>query len=378
MAKHLPLEGIVVVAVEQAVAAPFCTARLADAGATVVKIERPGGDFARYYDDVARGQSSYFVWLNRGKKSVVIDLTNSADAKDFAALIRKADILVQNLKPGSLEKLGFGVSSLTALNPKLISCSITGYSENGPLASRKAYDLLIQAESGLCSVTGGPNEPARVGISIVDIATGATAYAALLEALIKRGTTGIGCHIQVSMFDVMAEWLTVPLLHAEAGVAPKRLGLSHPSIAPYGVFASADGDQILISIQSEREWAVFCEAILQDRTLIDDERFASNLLRVKYRKETDVLVAEAFSRQSTEQLKLRLQESEIAFAQLNDMAALSRHPQLRRVEVQSENGLVSYPAPAPLCSGESREYDAVPSVGQHTAEYREKLDSIQR
>ena len=241
---RLPLAGLTVVAVEQAVAAPFCTSRLADAGARVIKIERPEGDFARYYDTVALGQSSYFVWLNRGKESLAVDLGLPSGRDALGSLLAKADVLVQNLKPGAFERLGLGISDLRAQFPRLITCSISGYGDTGPMAERKAYDLLIQAESGLCSITGGPAEPARVGVSIVDIATGATAHAAVLEALIGRGITGEGADIRISMFDVMADWLTVPLLHQEAGKPPKRMGLAHPSISPYGVFRTRDGKDI--------------------------------------------------------------------------------------------------------------------------------------
>ena len=234
---NAPLAGLIVVTVEQAVAAPFCTARLADAGARVIKIERPEGDFARFYDDATPAGSSYFVWLNRGKESLVLDLREEAARQQLGALIAHADILVQNLKPGAMARLGFPIEQLRREHPALICCSISGYGEEGPLAARKAYDLLIQAESGLASITGGPGEPARVGISLVDIATGATAHAAILEALIVRGRTGQGADIRVSMFDVMADWLTVPLLNTEAGKPPQRVGLAHPSIAPYGVFA---------------------------------------------------------------------------------------------------------------------------------------------
>ena len=259
-----PLEGLLVVAIEQAVAAPFCTARLADAGARVIKIERPEGDFARGYDDVAAGQSSYFVWLNRGKESLVVDLASDTGKATLRDLLARADVLVQNLKPGALARLGFGPDELRYAHPRLVCCSISGYGEAGPLAERKAYDLLVQAESGLSSITGGPEAPARVGISIVDIATGATAHAAILEALLGRGITGEGADIRVSMFDVMADWLTVPLLHQEAGEAPRRIGLAHPSIAPYGVFATRDGREILISIQSDREWTKFCTEFLRN------------------------------------------------------------------------------------------------------------------
>ena len=370
MSGALPLEGIVVVAIEQAVAAPFCSARLADAGATVIKVERPEGDFARGYDQAAKGQSSYFVWLNRGKQSVVLDLTRPDAAADLADLIAGADVLVQNLKPGALDKLGFGPKALAERHPRLIICSISGYGTTGPLASRKAYDLLIQAESGLCSVTGGPDEPARVGISIVDIATGATAHSAILEALIARGRTGRGSHLQVSMFDVMADWLTVPLLHAEAGKAPRRIGLSHPSIAPYGLFGTAHGGQVLISIQSDREWAKFSKDVLRDPALAADPRFATNVARVSHRVETDEIVAHALRRVSIEELKAVLARADIAFAELNDMRALSKHPQLRRVRVETEAGSMAYPAPAPIAVGNERRYGPVPALGEHDALYR--------
>src|SRR6201996_6495387 len=268
----LPLEGINVVAVEQAVAAPYCSSRLADAGAHVIKIERPEGDFARGYDAAAKGQSSYFVWLNRGKDSEVVDLSTKEGRAKLEELIKGADVLLHNLKPGSMDKLGFSLDRLKADYPKLICCTITGYGDDGPYAHRKAYDLLIQAESGLASVTGGPDGPSRVGLSIVDIATGATAHAAILEALIGRGRSGKGADIRISMFDVMADWLTVPLLNSEAGNPPKRMGLAHPSIAPYGVFSSKDGKGILISMQSERECKKLCAEVLGQPTLPNDPR----------------------------------------------------------------------------------------------------------
>jgi itaconate CoA-transferase len=325
-----PLEGLLVVAIEQAVAAPFCTSRLADAGATVIKIERPEGDFARNYDDVARGQSSYFVWLNRGKQSLVLDLAGSQGKTELAGLIARADVLVQNLKPG-------------------------------------AYDLLIQAESGLSSITGGPDEPARVGISVVDIATGATAHAAILEALIARGISGDGADIRVSMFDVMADWSTVPLLHHQAGRTPKRIGLAHPSIAPYGVFTSCDGQLILISIQSDREWAKLCEAFLEQPELASDPRFATNVERVRNREETDRRVARAFAKIDAREASRLLLEAEIAYASVNDMAGLAAHPHLRTIVVQTPMGPVELPAPAAIVVGDERQYGRVPAIGEHGA-----------
>lgn len=360
---RLPLTGLTVLALEQAVAAPFCTSRLADAGARVIKIERPEGDFARGYDDVAKGQSSYFVWLNRGKESVVLDIASKEGKTRLAELISNADVLVQNLKPGALDRLGFPIAELRQRHPRLIACSISGYGDSGPLASRKAYDLLVQAESGLCSITGGPDDPARVGISIVDVATGATAHSAILEALIGRGITGGGADIRISMFDVMADWLTVPLLNHEGGKAPKRVGLAHPSIAPYGVFKCSDGMAVLISIQSDREWASLCRTFIRKPAAIDDERFATNVARVRNRAETDALVAGTFAELAADDAVARLTNADIAFATVNDMAGLSAHSHLRRITVDTPAGPVSYPAPATIFVDSPRSYRAVPPIG---------------
>jgi len=364
----LPLKGLKVIAIEQAVAAPFCSSRLADAGAEVIKIERPEGDFARGYDDaVIGGQSSYFVWLNRGKSSKVLDLASLEGKAQLAALLAEADILIQNLKPGALDRMGFGPSTLRRTHPRLIICSISGYGETGPYADRKAYDLLIQAESGLSSVTGGPEAPARVGISIVDIATGATAHSAILEALIGRAATGEGADIRLSMFDVMADWLTVPLLLQEGGRPPKRIGLAHVSIAPYGVFSTREGTDILISIQSDREWQKFAGVFLEQPEMARDPRFATNVLRVRNRAETDALVASVFATLPTAEAQARLAKADVAFAAVNDMAALSDHPHLRRITVETPGGQVSYPAPAPIFTDAKRRYGAVPALGQHAA-----------
>jgi len=359
----LPLEGITVIAVEQAVAAPFCSSRLADAGAHVIKVERPEGDFARGYDAAARGQSSYFVWLNRGKDSFVVDLATKEGRADLEQLIAGADVLLQNLKPGSMDKLGFSRARLTKDYPRLICCTITGYGD-GPYAHRKAYDLLIQAESGLASITGGPEGPSRVGVSIVDVATGATAHASILEALIARGRSGKGADVRISMFDVMADWLTVPLLNAEAGNPPQRMGLAHPSIAPYGVFRSRDGKDILISIQSEREWKKLCAEVLDQPDLPNDARFANMVERVRNRTLTDKTVGDSFARLSRGELLKRLSESDIAFAEVNTMADLAVHPHLRRIEVDTPAGPVSYPAPAAIVVDQPRDYGAVPGIGE--------------
>ena len=359
----LPLEGLTVVAVEQAVAAPFCSSRLADAGAHVIKIERPEGDFARGYDAAAKGQSSYFVWLNRGKDSVVVDLANKEGRKALEDLIATADVLIQNLKPGSMDKLGFTLQRLRRDYPKLICCTISGYGDDGPYAHRKAYDLLIQAESGLASITGGPDGPSRVGLSIVDIATGATAHASILEALIARGRNGVGADIRISMFDVMADWLTVPLLNAEAGNPPQRMGLAHPSIAPYGVFYSKDSKGILISIQSEREWKKLCVDVLAQPSLPSDPRFSNMVERVRNRALTDKTVGDSFSSMTRDDLLQRLSDADIAFAEVNTMADLAGHPHLRRIEVATPNGTVAYPAPAAIVVDQARHYGAVPAIG---------------
>ncbi|TAH64896.1 MAG: CoA transferase [Rhodopseudomonas palustris] len=361
----LPLEGLTVVAVEQAVAAPYCSSRLADAGARVFKVERPEGDFARGYDHAAKGQSSYFVWLNRGKDSVVIDLATDDGRTELEKLIAGADVLLQNLKPGSMDKLGFSRERLRKDYPKLIICTISGYGDEGPYAHRKAYDLLIQAESGLASITGGPESASRVGMSIVDVATGAAAHAAILEALLARGRSGQGADIRISMFDVMADWLTVPLLNAEAGNPPKRLGLAHPSIAPYGVFTSKDGKDILISIQSEREWKKLCAEVLRQPELAADPRLCSGVERVKNRDYTDKIVADIFGSLTRDDLLEHLAAADIAFAEVNTMADLSTHPHLRRIEVNTPNGPVSYPAPAAIFVGDQRRYRAVPAIGQN-------------
>src|SRR6202051_752541 len=360
----LPLEGITVIAVEQAVAAPFCSSRLADAGAHVIKVERPEGDFARGYDAAAKGQSSYFVWLNRGKDSVVIDLATKEGRRHLEELIAGADVLLQNLKPGSMDKLGFSIARLKQDYPALICCTITGYGDDGPYADRKAYDLLIQAESGLASITGGPEGPSRVGISVVDIATGATAQSSILEALIARARTGKGADIRISMFDVMADWLAVPLLNSEAGQPPKRIGLAHPSIAPYGVFRSRDGKDILISIQSEREWKTLCAKVLDQPDLPNDPRFSNMVERVKNRKLTDQAVGDIFATMTRDELLKRLADADIAFAEVNTMADLAVHPHLRRIEVDTPNGKVSYAAPAAIFVGEPRHYGAVPGIGE--------------
>jgi formyl-CoA transferase len=295
----------------------------------------------------------------------VVDLASRQGREALEELISNADVLLQNLKPGSMDKLGFSLARLRKDYPSLICCTITGYGDEGPYAHRKAYDLLIQAESGLASITGGPEGPSRVGVSIVDVATGATAHAAILEALIARGRTGKGADIRISMFDVMADWLTVPLLNSEAGNPPKRMGLAHPSIAPYGVFRSKDGKDILISIQSEREWKKLCAEVMDQPDLPNDPRFANMLERVRNRELTDKTVGDSFAALSREQLLKRLSDADIAFAEVNTMADLTIHPHLRRIEVGTPKGVVTYPAPAAIFVDQPRSYGAVPDIGEH-------------
>lgn len=369
----LPLQNLLVVSLEQAVAAPMCSCRLADAGARVIKVERPEGDFGRYYDTLANGQCSYFVWLNRGKESAVLDLTKADDKALLETMLGRADVFVQNLKPGAIGKLGFPIERLRRDYPRLIVCSITGYGETGPYAARKAYDMLIQAESGVASVTGGPEAPSRVGVSVCDIATGMNAYEAILEALLARSHSGDGTAISVSMFDAMADWMATPLLQHEGGSPPKRIGLAHTSIAPYGVFKSRDGADILISIQSDREWRVLAEKVLGDKALAADPDFATNVERVKRRAETDGRVAKAFGAVDVEPLMRKLTAADIAFGRVNTTAELAQHPHLRRITVGSPNGPISYPAPAAQWAGAPRHYGPVPALGEHTEKIRKEF-----
>jgi itaconate CoA-transferase len=369
-----PLAGLLVVALEQAVAAPMCTCRLADAGARVIKVERPEGDFARGYDALVHGESAYFVWLNRGKESVVLDLATEADRALLGAMLARADVFVQNLKPGAAAKLGFSVERLRRDFPRLITCAISGFGESGPYARRKAYDLLIQAESGLASVTGGPEAPARVGVSVVDIATGMNAYEAILEALLAREKSGEGAAISVSMFDAMADWMTVPLLQHEGGRTPERVGLAHPSISPYGVFKTRDGAEVLISIQNDREWVILARDVMGDAALAANADFATNLARVKRRADTDGRVAASFGAMTLDELTQKLARADIAFGRVSDPESLRHHPHLRRITIGSPTGPVSYPAPAALWSGARRRYGAVPALGEHTKKVRREFE----
>lgn len=369
-----PLEGLLVVSLEQAVAAPYCASRLADAGARVIKIERAEGDFARGYDRAAKGQSSYFVWLNRGKESIVLDIKDPADNALLGRMVARADVFIQNLMPGAAARAGFGAEALRKKHPHLITVDISGYGDTGPYADMKSYDLLVQAETGLCMVTGRPEGPGRVGVSACDIAAGMYAYQAVLEALIKRGKTGEGSAIKVSLFDGMAEWMTVPLLHQDYGDgAPPRVGLNHPSVAPYGAYEAQDGQLVLISIQNEREWVRFCAEVLDDQAIATDPRFNSNVGRVRNRPVLDARIAEKFATLPAEALAQRLKTAQIAFGRVNTVAQFSQHPQLRRVVVATPKGDVALPAPPAQFVGEERSLGPVPAVGAQGAAIRREF-----
>ena len=342
-----PLEGLLVVSVEQAVAAPLCTARLAAAGARVVKIERPGGDFARGYDTAARGESSYFVWINQGKESVVLDFKQADDAALLDKLVMAADVFVQNLAPGALERAGFGSEALRERKPALITCDISGYGEAEACRDMKAYDLLVQAESGLVAVSGGPESFGRIGVSICDIGAGMTAHAAIVEALYRRSRCGEGAGLKVSLFDVAAEWMTVPLIHNDYGAGtPAREGLRHPSIAPYGAYACAGGEEVIVSIQNEREWHRFCDQVLDRAALASDPRFCSNALRVANRDALDREILSVTTTLSLSAFRRRLGDASIAFGSVNSVAALAGHDALRRHSVRTSGGaVVEIPAP---------------------------------
>lgn len=368
------LDGLLVVSVEQAVAAPYCTARLADAGARVIKIERPEGDFARGYDGYVHGLASYFVWLNRGKQSVALDFKRKEDSALLHRLIGKADVLIQNLAPGAAERAGFGSAAMRAGDKRLITVDISGYGDHGPYKDRRAYDLLVQAESGMASITGTSHAPGRIGVSATDIGTGMYAHAAILEALIARQRTGEGRAISVSLFSAMAEWMSVPLLAKDYGNYDwPRLGLTHPTIAPYGVYGTQDKVPVLISIQNDREFARLCEGVLDRPGLEHDPLYATNKARNARRDDTNAIVQASFGAQGFDSLAGRLDAAQIAWARVSSVADLSTHPQLRRISFRSPNGEVSVPALAASYTGEPERLGDVPALGQHTDEVRREF-----
>lgn len=369
-----PLSGLTVVALEQAVAAPYCSSRLADAGARVIKIERPEGDFARGYDAAVNGLASYFVWLNRGKESLVADIKDPGDASLLHAVLAKADVFIQNLAPGAAARAGFGSEALRARHPRLITVDVTGYGSGHSYSDMKAYDLLVQAESGLAEITGHPAGPGRVGVSVCDIACGMAAHAAVLEALIARGITGEGAKLEVSLFDGMADWMNVPLLYFEGtGRAPQRVGLAHPSICPYGAFPTRDGALVLISIQNEREWARFCAEFLRQPGLPSRAGFESNTARVANRPEVDAVVAQVFSDLSRDEAAARLRQAGTAYGFVNGLADLVSHPALRRVTVETHAGPASIVAPPALRNGQPPVLGRVPGIGEHSEAIRREF-----
>ena len=371
-----PLDDLLVISLEQAVAAPYCSSRLADAGARVIKIERAEGDFAREYDHVAGGESAYFTWLNRGKESICLDIKSPGDADLLQRMLRDADVFIQNLAPGAAARAGFDSAALRAGNPRLITVDISGYGESGPYREMKAYDLLVQCETGLASITGAPEQPGRVGVSVCDIACGMYAHAGVLEALVERRRTGRGKGLAVSLFDAMADWMTVPLLHQDyTGQAPQRVGLNHPSIAPYGAYACEGGDQVVISIQNNREWQNFCEQVLGRPELVYDPDYRDNVDRCTNRPALDRQINAVFSRMSRSALVERLLDARIAFGSVNSVADLSRHQQLRRSEVATPSGAVSLVAPPVISSAGNPALRPVPALGEQGDAIRREFGS---
>ncbi|EBN0460673.1 CoA transferase [Salmonella enterica subsp. enterica serovar Dublin] len=368
-----PLDGITVVSLEHAVAAPFCTRQLADLGARVIKVERPGnGDFARGYDQRVNGQSSHFIWINRSKESLALDVKQPAAKAALLELLKTADVLVQNLAPGATARMGLSYETLKELNPKLIVCDISGYGADGPYRDKKAYDLLIQSEAGFLSVTGTPETPSKSGISVADIAAGMYAYTNILSALLLRGKTGVGSHIDVSMLEAMGEWMGYPLYYAYDGAPPPpRTGASHASIYPYGPFQAGDGKTVMLGLQNEREWTAFCDTVLLQPDVATDTRFDSNAQRNANREALQALIVQTFAALTAAQVVERLEQAGIANARVNEMADLWEHPQLQARQRWRTVGTPQGDVPALLPPGVNSAFDyrmeAVPAVGQHNA-----------
>jgi len=369
-----PLDGILVIALEQAVAAPYCTSRLADAGARVIKIERPEGDFARGYDRTVHGESSYWIWINRGKQSVALNLKDKADMVVLRAMLSKADVLIQNLAPGATERLGIGSEQLRKDHPRLITCDISGYGDEGKFFGFKAYDLLVQAESGLVAVSGAPGEWGRIGVSVCDINAGLNALIGIQQALLLREKTGQGSGIKVSLFGSAAELMSVPYLQARyGGKAPERVGLKHPSIAPYGGFTCADGRDIVISIQNEREWADFCNIVLRRPDLLTDERCQNNASRVKYRDFVDGTVADVFDKVPSGEMIDRLTEAQTAFGQINSVYDLIAHPQLLTKPMKVKGKDVEIPVSPWMGPWDSETFEEAPQLNEHGYKLRKEF-----
>ncbi len=366
-----PLDGILVVALEQAVAAPYCSSRLADAGARVIKIERPEGDFARGYDRAVHGESSYWVWINRGKESVALNLKASEDLQLLQSMLAKADVFIQNLAPGATERLGIGSAALRERHPKLVTCDISGYGDDGKFFGLKAYDLLVQAESGLVSISGAPGEWGRIGVSVCDITAGMNALIGIQQALMQRERTGKGSAVKVSLFGSAAELMSVPYLQTRyGGKAPERVGLKHPTIAPYGAFTCADGRDIVISIQNEREWGDFCRTVLRRPELLEDPRSKGNAARVENRPFVDGVVSEVFASLSSGTVVDRLTEAQTAFGQVNSVYDLIQHSQLRTHRMSVQGRDVEVPASPWGVEWEQDRFAAAPALNEHGAALR--------
>ena len=367
----LPLAGTTILSLEQAVAAPFASRQLADLGARVIKIERPRvGDFARHYDHKARGLSSHFAWTNRGKESLTLNLKSPQGKQIVSRLLEKTDIFLQNLAPGAIERLGFTDEFLSVNYPQLIVCHISGYGREGPYRDKKAYDLLIQAEAGLLSVTGTPEEPAKVGIAVADIAAGMYAYSGILTALLARQKTGQGAILEISMLEALGEWMGFPMYHSLSGSAPAPSGAAHASIAPYGPFETGDGQVIMLGLQNEREWHRFCEWVLQRPELMADARFAGNTERLKHRSELRDIIRSVFRRLAQDEVSARLERAGIANAEMRSMQAFMQHPQLsardRWRDVESEAGSLPALLPPATMSSVEAAMNPIPALGQHT------------
>ncbi|MBV5298121.1 MAG: CoA transferase [Rhodoferax sp.] len=378
-----PLDSITVVSLEHAIAAPFCTRQLADLGARVIKVERPGeGDFARSYDNRVKGLASHFVWTNRSKESLTLDLKQPAALAVLIQLLAQADVLVQNLAPGAAARMGLSFASLHAVHPRLIVCDISGYGEDGPYRDKKAYDLLIQSEAGFLSVTGTPEVPSKAGISVADIAAGMYACTSILSALLLRGKTGRGSQIDVSMLESLAEWMGFPLYYTHEGAtAPPRTAAAHASIYPYGPFQAGDGGTVMLGLQNEREWQAFCTSVLEDAALASDPRFDSNASRNQHRDALKGLILAVFGKLTTAQVLVRLDQAQIANARMNDMAGLWSHPQLTARQRWQTVGSPAGDLPALLPPGRSNAFDCrmdpVPAIGQHTEAILRELGQTQ-
>ena len=374
-----PLEGITVVALEHVIAGPFCTRQLADLGARVIKIERPGsGDHTRAYDDRVGGLSSHFVWTNRSKESIALDLKQSKGVEIVRKLLQGADVLLQNLAPGAAERMGFSYEQLKEHYPKLIVCDISGYGSSGPYRDKKAYDLLIQAESGLLSVTGSDDEPAKAGCSIVDISAGMYAFSNILAAIIRRHKTGTGCCIDISMLETMTEWMSFPMYYAYQGAEPPaRAGASHATIYPYGPFPVGDGNSVMLGLQNEREWAIFCDQVLQQPELKEDVRFSSNTRRSEARSELRSIIVEVFSKMTLTTVTQRLDAARIGNASMNSMEQVWDHAQLAARDrwrfVDSPNGPVKAMVPPGAPEEFSSRMDPIPESGEHSREILTEL-----